>query len=105
MNIFDYDTGLNKNTISKIQNCFAKFKEIDKVLLYGSRAKGNYRIGSDIDLCIVGQNTNTNTVLKVENLLDDLMLPYSFDISVYHLIDNPSFVEHIDRVGITFYER
>lgn len=105
MTLSEQKTGLTKKTISKIQECFSHFDDVEKVLLYGSRAKGNFRKGSDIDLCIKGKNATTSTVLKIENEIDDLMLPYSFDISIYHLIDNPEFIDHIDRVGITFFEK
>ena len=105
MNILEHNTGLKKEVIEKIQGCFAQFPEIEKVLLYGSRAKGNYRRGSDIDLCIVGKDASTDTVFKVSNQLDDLLLPYTFDLSIYHLLDNQNFIEHIDRVGVVFYEK
>ncbi|MBS0626813.1 MAG: nucleotidyltransferase domain-containing protein, partial [Verrucomicrobia bacterium] len=44
--------GLNELTIQKITDVFTKFPSIEKVVLYGSRAKGNYKNGSDIDLCL-----------------------------------------------------
>lgn len=94
--------GLKANTISKINSVFAKYPQIEKVLIYGSRAKGNYRAGSDIDLTIVGKLTLTD-LLKIENEIDDLLLIYKFDLSLMHQIENPNLVEHINRVGKVFY--
>lgn len=71
-----------------------------QALIYGSRAIGTFRNGSDIDICLKGKKLSTKTFLKMENQLDDLMLPYTFDICIYHKIDNPNFINHIDRVGI-----
>ena len=88
-----------------MQSIFAEYPAIDKVILYGSRAKGNYREGSDIDLTIVGQNLDLNLLTKIENKLDDLLLPYNIDLSILHKIENPDLIEHIERVGIIFYEK
>lgn len=98
-------TGLTKETIEKVQNCFAKHKGITEVILYGSRAKGNYQNGSDIDLCLVGESLNLNLLYKLSDDLDELMLPYTFDLSIKSKIENPDLVEHIDRVGKVFYTK
>ena len=74
--------GLNDQTIAKIIAVFAACPEIEKVLLYGSRAKGNYRDGSDIDLMIVGDAVTQSHLLKILNELDDLLLPYKIDLSL-----------------------
>lgn len=95
--------GLTKETIQKIRDCLALFPQVEKVVLYGSRAKGNYRVGSDIDLCIYGTAVDTNLLLKIEEKIDDLMLPHSVDFCIHHLLDNKNFVDHIDRVGQVFY--
>lgn len=97
-------SGLSKATITKIQNVFAQYLEIEKALLYGSRATGNFRSGSDIDLVLVGPKLQTSDLLKIENQLDDLLLPYKIDLSIFHQIENDDLVEHINRVGIIFYE-
>jgi len=59
------------------------------VILYGSRARGNYRNGSDIDLALVGKELDLTTLFKVETELDDLLLPYKIDLSIHHKIENP----------------
>ena len=96
--------GLNGTTISKINSVFARCPHIKRVILYGSRAKGNYRNGSDIDLTVVGEAVSHAQQLKIENQLDDLLLPYKIDLSLMHEIENEALLDHIKRVGIVFYE-
>lgn len=95
--------GLKDIHIKKLQSVFAKYKAIDKAILYGSRAKGNYRIGSDIDLSLVGLSLDFETLLSIENEIDDLLLPYKIDLSLLHTIDNIDLIDHINRVGVDFY--
>ncbi len=96
--------GLKKETLKSIQNAIEHVPAIEKVVLYGSRAKGNYRIGSDIDITLFGENlTLDNSVYPLMDLLDELYIPYSFDISIFEHIDNKDLVEHIQRVGKTIY--
>ncbi len=97
--------GLNENTIKAIHTIFASYPDIDEVILYGSRAKGNYRPNSDIDLTIKGENLNLTTQFKIETELDDLLLPYKIDLSIYNSIENQNLTDHILRVGIVFYEK
>jgi uncharacterized protein len=96
--------GLSEKTIKAIQGVFAKYPQIDRAILYGSRAKGNYRNGSDIDLALVGAELDLSLIFKIELELDDLMLPYKIDLAAYHQIENQELVGHIDRVGVVFFE-
>lgn len=84
---------------------FAKHPQIEKAILYGSLAKGNYRNGSDIDLVLVAPGLNLCQLFKIEIELDDLMLPYKIDLSTYHTIENTDLIGHIDRVGVVFFRR
>lgn len=97
--------GLEENTIEKINSVFGQYENIEKVILYGSRAKGNYKKGSDIDLVIEAKDFTFTDMLKVENQLDDMLLPYKIDISLIHQVSNPDLIEHIERVGKIFYEK
>ncbi len=97
--------GLNHNVITQLANVFAQYAKIDKVILYGSRAMGNFKNGSDIDLSIFSPSMDLAELLKIENEIDDLLLPYKVDLSLYHHIDNRDMVEHIQRVGVLFYEK
>lgn len=96
--------GLTIATIQAIQGVFKKHTEVEKAILYGSRAKGNYRPGSDIDLTLFGEQLNLTTLHKIENELDDLMLPYKMDLSLLKQIQNKELLEHIERVGIVFFD-
>lgn len=91
--------GLKKDTIEKILNVFTKYSQIHNVVLFGSRAIGTYKNGSDIDICIKG-DINTKLLLSIMNDLDSLFLPYEIDLTIYDKIENDDLKEHIDRVGI-----
>ncbi|MCK5521535.1 MAG: nucleotidyltransferase domain-containing protein [Thiomargarita sp.] len=95
--------GLKEQTINKILKVFQSFPEIEEAILYGSRAKGYFKPGSDIDLTIKGKNLNLQLINKIDLKLDDLLLPYTFDLSIYNQIDNSDLLEHIKRVGKDFY--
>jgi uncharacterized protein len=97
--------GLSKDERDRITSIFSGYDQIEKVLLYGSRAKGNYQAASDIDLTLIGNNINQTLKQKIEFDLDDLLLPYKFDISIYHKISNPDFKRHIDTFGMEFYSK
>jgi predicted nucleotidyltransferase len=97
--------GLSEKTIQKIRDVFAKFPDVEQALLYGSRAKGNYKPGSDIDLTLKGSKLTVNTLRAIDHELNALELAYKIDLSVYHLIDDPDVIGHIDRVGKQFYKR
>lgn len=77
-----------------------QFPDIEAAYLYGSRAKGNYKTSSDIDIVLKGKNLNIRELSNISLQLDDLLLPYKFDISIYHQIDNDDLLNHINRVGI-----
>lgn len=97
--------GLSDTNIQKIQNVFKQFPQIQKVILFGSRAKGNFKNGSDIDLALLGENLDSTLLAQIEIVLDDLYLPYFFDLCIFENIQNLALKEHIDRVGKIFYEK
>ena len=96
-------TGLTQDTWQKINATFANYPLVTEVVLYGSRAKGTYRSGSDIDLTMKGEGLNLKLLNKIANDLDDLLLPYSFDLSIFAQIDNHDLIAHISRVGKVVY--
>ena len=96
--------GLKIATIQAIQDVFKKYPDVEKAILYGSRAKGNYRPGSDIDLTLVGKQLTLTTLQKIENELDDLLLPYKIDLSLQKQIQNNELLDHIERVGKVFFD-
>ena len=97
--------GLKEEDINKINRLFEQQMNVEKVIIYGSRAKGNFKPGSDIDLTIIGNNFTMEEMLKLENEIDNLLLPYEIDLSVFAKIENPELIEHINRVGKIFYQR
>jgi predicted nucleotidyltransferase len=97
--------GLNSDVIERINSIFRKSQAIHEVIIYGSRAKGTYKTGSDIDLTIVGSELGAGDLLKLELELDDLSLPYKIDLSLLHQIEQADLLEHIQRVGQVFYRK
>lgn len=95
--------GLSTEDIKKIHSVFNKYSEIDAAILYGSRAKGNYKQGSDIDLTLKGSNLTLQLLNTVSDELDDLLLPYKFDLSIFSTLQNQDIIDHIERVGVEFY--
>jgi predicted nucleotidyltransferase len=92
---------LSQETANQIINILKKDEKVQKIILFGSRAKGTAKSGSDIDLAIVGENINFRDLCRFGVQLDDLDLPYQIDLVDYNTITNPELKSHIDRVGIT----
>lgn len=97
--------GLKAKTIKTIHEIFKKFPAVEKVVLYGSRAMGNFRNGSDIDLTLLGKGLNSDTLSKIQSEFEDSWLPYKFDISIFSQLTDPDFIDRIKCVGAVFYER
>ena len=95
--------GLKETTIQKICGVFAEYPQVEKAVIYGSRAKGNYKNGSDIDLTLYGgKDLTLNILSKMLREIDDLLLPYTIDLSIFHNLSDPDFIEHIQQVGMVF---
>ena len=98
--------GLAESVIEVILGVFSHYPQIEQAVLYGSRAKGSYRQGSDIDLTLVGGSDLTSAVLtKVINELDDLLLPYAIDLSLLLNISDAHVLDHIQRFGVALYQK
>ncbi len=97
--------GLKSEVVNRINEIFSRHEEIKEVILYGSRAKGNFRPGSDIDLTLVGKNLDLKILNRISSELDDLLLPYTIDLSIYDHITNQDLLDHINRVKKIFYRR
>jgi predicted nucleotidyltransferase len=96
--------GLSASVCDKLKAVFAHSPAIQQVVLYGSRAKGNFRPNSDIDLTIKG-DLDWKTFTQLETELDDLLLPYKIDLSLFSHLENEKLIEHIQRVGKVFYQK
>ena len=96
--------GLSDTVIEELQNVFRRHAIIEKVLIFGSRSKGNCRAGSDIDLALIGKNIDYRQILDIYTEIDDLELLYSIDLLDYQTKAGTPIGDHIDRVGQVFYE-
>jgi len=96
--------GLSQSDFDKINELLCENKNIKKAIIYGSRAKGNYKPGSDIDLTILG-DISWRELNQLESDLDDAMLPYQFNLSLFEHIDNKELIDHINRIGSVFYQQ
>ncbi|MBP1204104.1 putative nucleotidyltransferase [Duganella sp. 1411] len=97
--------GLKPGVIHEMTRVFASHPEVEQVILYGSRATGNFKAGSDIDICMSGQDLTISLLLRIDTELDDLLLPYKIDLSILDHINNPDLLAHIQRAGVCFYRR
>lgn len=97
--------GLSAGTVEKINGVLAHFPDVEKAVLFGSRAKGTHKPGSDIDLSLVGAALDWRTVGKIYDALDDLLLPYRFSLILFDRSTDPDVAAHIARVGIPLFRR
>jgi len=98
--------GLKETTIQKICDVLARYPQVKKAMLYGSRAKGNFKKSSDIDLTLYGDEDLTlNIMYSIMGDLDNLLLPYTIDLSIFRDIKDEEVIAHIERVGVPFYEK
>lgn len=97
--------GLSERVLDQILSVFLSYPKVDKAILYGSRAKGNYRPGSDIDITLFGDNLTILDLHNLEIMLDELYLPYSFDLSIFEKLQNEDLIDHINRVGKVMFDR
>ena len=97
--------GLRESDLAYIIKTLSQFDAIDKAIIFGSRAKGNYSNGSDVDIAIKG-TIDFRTVAKLSYLLNqESFMPYKFDIANYTKTQHNDLKEHIDRVGIIIYDK
>jgi predicted nucleotidyltransferase len=97
--------GLPAAAVAKIHQALASFPAIEQATLYGSRAMGRHRPGSDIDLTLTGVGLDARTLAQLDGALDDLLLPWRFDLSLQSALQSPELIDHIERVGQLFYRR
>ena len=97
--------GLPEKTVAHLHEVFADHPQVDKAILYGSRAMGNYKKGSDIDLTLHGERLTYKALMKIAGEIDDLPIPYTVDLSIFDLLDHAKLKDHIERVGKTFYQK
>ncbi len=98
--------GLTEQDLLAITKVFADSSQIEEARLFGSRAKGNFKTGSDVDIALKGNKLTAEIVNHISYLLnEESLMPYKFDIVNYQTINNSDLLEHIDRVGIRLFAR
>ena len=96
--------GLYPTSLNELLSIFEKHKNIDEVIIYGSRAIGNYKEGSDIDLTLIGK-IDYSELFDIKDEIENSNIPYLVDLSIIQKLNSESLKEHIDRVGKTFYKK
>lgn len=97
------DLGLSPRVLDQLGAEFARTPHLQRAVIFGSRAKGNYRSGSDIDIALFGPDLEPAQMLALENRIDDLLLPYQIDLCHFDTLQNDKLIEHIQRVGQQIY--
>ena len=97
--------GLTTEDLEVLNATFAKSEHIERVVLYGSRAKGNFKPFSDVDITLFGDAITYDDLVQLKMDIDDLLLPYQFDISLFKTLKNQDLIAHIERVGIEIYNK
>ena len=97
--------GLSTVENRRIRGVLGRFGGIERAVIYGSRAKGGHKKGSDIDLCLRGEGLDFKGLYRIWDELDALNMPYTFDVCLYSDLDDPEFIGHIERAGKVFFRR
>jgi len=97
--------GLLLSDIEKIISTFQKNNKVNEVILFGSRAKGNFEPGSDIDIALKGESLTLNDINNASLELDDILFPYKLDLIIFERINEKELIEHISRVGKILYSK
>ncbi len=97
--------GLPPATVSRIVATLERFPAVERAVLFGSRAKGTHKPGSDIDLALYGDALDWREVGRLADALDDLLLPHRFSLIRHDPALDPEVAAHIARVGIPLFVR
>ena len=97
--------GLSPATLSTVRAILARHPAVESAILYGSRAKGNFKPGSDIDLTLTGSALDYAELTSIQEELYESDIPYQVDLSILANLNHPGLEEHIGRVGVVFYQR
>lgn len=97
--------GMTDDELNLLCSLFARQKEIEQVILYGSRVKGTHKPFSDVDITLLGFRLTRTHLNRLSAEIDESSLPYSFDISIYSQLSNPDLIEQIEETGVVFYQR
>ena len=99
------DFGLSARTLGNLQEIFEHHPKVDKVVIYGSRAMGTHKEGSDIDLTMQGDELSFRDLARISGEIADSSIPNDVDLSLFGELENPKLLDHIERVGLVFYDK
>lgn len=92
--------GLPDHVLNDLRGIFVNHPAVQSVVLYGSRAKGNFRPNSDIDLMLIAPDISWSEFVQIEADIDDLLMPWKVDLALEHQVENDKLLEHVKRVGV-----
>ena len=99
-------SGLSQRDLEEINTILRLFPEVEEAVLFGSRAKGNFKPGSDVDIAVKGQAIGHSCLSRLSYVLnEESLLPYFFDVVHFEQIADPDLLQHIQRVGVKLYHR
>jgi predicted nucleotidyltransferase len=100
------DSGLKPSDLRAICNVLSAFPEVNRAYLFGSRSKGNFKAGSDVDIALTGEHLSLRTVSDIGfQLNEESLMPYHFDVLDFNTVSEPDLRSHIQRKGILIYEK
>lgn len=97
--------GITENEFFILINIISKFENVEKGVVYGSRAKGTHKPFSDVDLTLEGENLSSDDILHIADMLEESPLPYLFDLSNFSTLTNQNLISHIERCGIVIFQK
>ncbi|NWO04722.1 MAG: nucleotidyltransferase domain-containing protein [Alteromonadaceae bacterium] len=95
--------GLPPHVLESLKKVFQSHTSVEHATVFGSRAKGNYRYNSDIDIMLTAPNLSWQEFIQIETEIDDLLLPWKVDLALKHHVENPALLSHVSRVGVPVY--
>lgn len=99
------DTGLEQKELADIVTILKQNNAVNKITLFGSRAMGNYKNGSDIDISLQGESLSHEDIVNLSLEIDELYLPFKVDLIIFDRIEDSKLLNHIHRVGKVLYSR
>ena len=97
--------GMTDDELELLCSLFARQREIERVILYGSRARGTHKPFSDVDITLLGVGLTRSHLSRLMGDIDESSLPYFFDISLFAKLTNPDLIEQIEQTGVVLYQR
>ena len=103
--INDHPYGLSADHLGILTQILGRSPRVEEAILFGSRAKGNYKQASDIDLAVKGSLLQKDDIAALFSEFEESLLPFFVDVIPYAFIRNKELADHIDRIGICIYKR